>query len=80
MVSEFGIICERRKLRVNVGKSKVMRFSWYSNGGRMHVVLNSEPLQEVDYLKTWLRQWQLMQDVKVIWYTELIGGIERRKC
>ena len=25
MVSEFGIVCERRKLRVNVGESKVMR-------------------------------------------------------
>ena len=25
LVSEFGSVCERRKLRVNVGKSKVMR-------------------------------------------------------
>ena len=25
LVSEFGRVCERRKLRVNVGKSKVMR-------------------------------------------------------
>ena len=25
LVNEFGRICERRKLRVNVGKSKVMR-------------------------------------------------------
>ena len=24
LVSEFGRVCERRKLRVNVGKSKVM--------------------------------------------------------
>ena len=27
LVSEFGRVCERRKLRVNVGKSKGMR-SW----------------------------------------------------
>ena len=27
LVSEFGRVCERRKLRVNVGKSKVMRCS-----------------------------------------------------
>ena len=27
LVSEFGSVCERRKLRVNVGKSKVMRYS-----------------------------------------------------
>ena len=25
LVSEFGRVCERRKLRVNVGKSEVMR-------------------------------------------------------
>ena len=25
LVNEFGRVCERRKLRVNVGKSKVMR-------------------------------------------------------
>ena len=29
LVSEFGIVCERRKLRVNVGKSKVMRCTRY---------------------------------------------------
>ena len=27
LVCEFGRVCERRKLRVNVGKSKVMRCS-----------------------------------------------------
>ena len=34
-VTEFGRVCERRKLRVNVSKSKVMRWSRYVNGGRM---------------------------------------------
>ena len=29
LVSEFGRVCDRRKLRVNVGKSKVMRCSRY---------------------------------------------------
>ena len=38
LVSEFGRVCERRKLRVNVGKSKVMRCSRYGNGDRMHVI------------------------------------------
>ena len=37
LVSEYGRVCERRMLRVNVGKSKVMRFSRYGNGDRMHV-------------------------------------------
>ena len=48
LVSEFGRVCERRKLRVNVGKSKFIRCSRYGNGGRMHMILNGEPLEEVD--------------------------------
>ena len=51
VVSEFGRVCERRKLRVNVGKSKVMRCSRYGIGDRMHVILNGEPLEEVDCFK-----------------------------
>ena len=50
-MSEFGRVFQRRKLRVNVGKSKVMRCSRYGNGGRMHVILNGEPLEEVDCFK-----------------------------
>ena len=49
LVSEFGRVCERRKLRVNVGKCRVMRCSRYGNGGRMHMILNGEPLEEVDF-------------------------------
>ena len=51
LVSEFGRVCERRKLRVNVGQSKVMRCSRYGNGDRMHAILNGEPLDEVEYFK-----------------------------
>ena len=51
LVSEFGRVCERRKLRVNVGKSNVLRCSRYGNGGRMHVRLNGNPLEEVDCFK-----------------------------
>ena len=51
LVSEFGRVFGRRKLRVNVGKSKVMRCSRHANGGRMHVILNDEPLDEVDCFK-----------------------------
>ena len=32
LVIEFGRVCERRKLRGNVGKSRVMRCSRYGNG------------------------------------------------
>ena len=48
LVSEFGRVCEKRKLRVNVGKSKDMRCSRYGNRSRMHVILNGEPLEEVN--------------------------------
>ena len=36
---------------MNVGKSKVMRGSRYGNGDRMHVILNGEPLEEVNWFK-----------------------------
>ena len=51
LLSEYGRVCERKKLRVNVGKSKVMRCSRYGNLDRMHVILNGEPLEEVDCFK-----------------------------
>ena len=51
LVSLFGRVCKRRKLRVNVGMSKVMRCSRYGNLDRMHVILNGEPLEEVDCFK-----------------------------
>ena len=75
LVSEFCRVYERRKWRVNVGKSKVMRRSRYGNGGRMHVILNGEPLDEVDYFKYLGSQvaadghWRI-EDVKGMWYTE----------
>ena len=50
LVSEFGRVCERKKL-VNVGKSKVMRCSRYGNGDPMYVILKGEPLEEVDYFR-----------------------------
>ena len=51
LVNEFGRVCERRKLRVIAGKSKVMRCSRYVNGGRLHGILNGEPLEKVDCFK-----------------------------
>ena len=36
----------------------------------MHVILNGEPLEGVDYLSTWGRKWQPMEDVNGMWYTE----------
>ena len=47
---EFGRVYER-KLRVNVGKSKVMRCSRCGNMGRMREILKGQPIEEVDCLK-----------------------------
>ena len=67
----FDRVCKRRKLRVNVCKSKVMRCSSYGNGGRMQVILNGEPLEKLNCFKYLGSQaWQQMEDVKGMWYTE----------
>ena len=42
-MSEFGIVCKRKKFRVNVGKSKVVSCSKYDIRGLMHVILNGKP-------------------------------------
>ena len=44
-------VCERRKLRVNVGKSKVMRCTRNEDGARLNIMLNGEALEEVDQFK-----------------------------
>ena len=51
LVTEFGRVCERRKLRVNVGKSKVMRRTRREDGARLNVMLNGEALEEVGQFK-----------------------------
>ena len=51
LVCKFGRVCKMRKLRVNVGKSKVMRCFRYGNGDRKHAILNGEPLEEADCFK-----------------------------
>ena len=46
-VSELNLgVKERHTMRV-----KVMRCYRYGNGDRMHVILNGEPLEEVDCFK-----------------------------
>ena len=50
LVTEFGRVCERRKLRVNVCKSKVMRCTRNEDSARLNVVLNGESLK-VDQFK-----------------------------
>ena len=47
---EFGRVCEKRKLQVNVGKSKVVRCPRNEDDARLNVMLNGEAL-EVDQFK-----------------------------
>lgn len=51
MVTEFGSVCERRKLRVHVGKSKIMKCLKVQDGGRLNVRLNGELLEEGESFK-----------------------------
>ena len=70
LVSEFGSVSEVLEVWYGYGaRGMVMRCSRYGNGGPVHVILNGEPLEEVDYFKNLEWQWQLMEDVKDIWYT-----------
>ena len=47
LVTEFGRVCDRRKLKVNVGKSKVMRCTRRDVVGELLVNLGGERLEEV---------------------------------
>ena len=47
LVTEFGRVCDRSMLRVNVGKRKVMRCSENDDASRISVLLNGELLEEV---------------------------------
>ena len=51
LVAEFGRVCDRRKLRVNVGKSKVMRCSRNDDARRISALLIGEVLEEVQCFK-----------------------------
>ena len=42
----------------------------------MHVILNSKPLEEADCFLVPRVKWQLMEDAKWMWYTDLFSGIE----
>ena len=51
LVREFGRVCKRRKLKVNVNKSKVMRCRRGVDDSRLNVTLEGEQLEEVDCFK-----------------------------
>ena len=79
-VSEFGRLYERRKLRVNIGKCRVMRCSGYENGGRMHVSLNDEALEEVDRFKYLGSQVAADGGCEIDVIHLMNEGIERGEC
>ncbi|WP_147453090.1 hypothetical protein [Xanthobacter tagetidis] len=50
-VVECGRVCERRKLRVNVGRNQVMMCTRDGGTGGMNVMLNGKMLEEVEEFK-----------------------------
>jgi len=62
LVDEFGVVCERRKLKVNVGKSKVMVCSREGRRAELNVRLNGEVLEEVESFKSTVSIWGLFFD------------------
>ena len=51
LINEFERVCSRRKLKVNVGKCKVMRCSAVEESEPLNVRLNGEVLEEVKEFK-----------------------------
>ena len=47
-MNEFGRVCERKKFRVNLGRSKVMRCSKQVSVGRIYVSKVVNQLEEED--------------------------------
>ena len=59
LVKEFGRLCERRKLKVNVNKSKVLYCSQQVDVGRLNVSLNGDILEEMDhFIYLGVKGWQ----------------------
>ena len=51
LIREFERVCNRRKLKINVGKSKVMRCSALGGNEPLNISLNGELLEEVNEFK-----------------------------
>merc|ERR1712082_140035 len=51
LVTEFDRVCKRRKLKVNVDRSKVLRCSREDPVPRIQIQLGSEQLEQVDSFK-----------------------------
>ena len=51
LVSEFGRVCKRRKLRINVNKSKVMCIERNEEPSPLNIMLNGERMEVVNSFK-----------------------------
>ena len=51
IVEKFGRVCTRRKLSLNVGKCKVLRYARDVQVGDMNIRLNGDVLEEVPMFK-----------------------------
>ena len=50
LLNKFDYVCKRRKLNVNVGKSKVMVCGMTERKEHLDLSLNGEIMEEVDFL------------------------------
>ena len=48
MVNEIGVVCGRRKLKVNVNRSKVLKILKSREKWALNVLLNGEKIEELD--------------------------------
>jgi hypothetical protein len=51
IVTEFGKVCDRRKLSVNVAKSKKMRVTRRKNVNNLHITVNRVKMEEAECFK-----------------------------
>ena len=51
LITEFNIVCKKRKLKVSADKSKVMLFANAQKRERLNLRLNGEMLEEVESFK-----------------------------
>ena len=64
LVSEFGRVCKRRKLRINVNKSKVMCIERNEEPSPLNIMLNGERMEVVNSFKYLGRSLRVLQHVK----------------
>jgi hypothetical protein len=83
IVTEFGKVCERRKLSVKVAKSQVMRVTRRKNVDNLNITVNRVKMEEVEcfkYLGVDIdRDWGVKSEMKHrVSQVEKVSGVLRK--